>query len=92
MFGANRYETSVELAKKGVFASRTVVLAARDNFPDGLSASPIAYINDAPILLVNTGRTDYAKKYVASNADDYSITFGGPTIISDGDVAEIMGR
>ncbi len=92
VFGANRYETSVELAKKGMFASGTVVLAAGDNFPDGLSASPIAYINDAPILLVNTGRTDYAKEYVASNAEDYSITFGGPTIISDGDVAEIMGR
>ena len=47
---------------------------------------------NAPVIPKGTERTDYAKEYVASNADDYSITFGGPTIISDGDVAEIMGR
>ena len=52
--GADRYETSVNVAKK-FFNQRTpksVVLAAGSNFPDGLSGGPLALSLNSPILLM----------------------------------------
>ena len=52
--GADRYQTSVEISKKGWKSAETVVLATGDNFPDALSAAPLAKKYNAPILLTNS--------------------------------------
>ncbi len=58
--GSTRYETAVEISKKGWSKADTVVLATGDNFPDALSGSPLAYALHSPILL--TKRSSLAKE------------------------------
>ncbi|CDX03420.1 N-acetylmuramoyl-L-alanine amidase LytC [Desulfitobacterium hafniense] len=52
--GANRYETSVQISKNGwPDGSTYAVLATGNNYPDALSAAPLAQKYDAPILLTD---------------------------------------
>ncbi|MGI1658552.1 MAG: cell wall-binding repeat-containing protein [Desulfitobacterium sp.] len=52
--GANRYETSVQISKEGwPNGSSYVVLATGNNYPDALSAAPLAQKYNAPILLAD---------------------------------------
>lgn len=52
--GANRYDTSVQIAKQGwPNGSAYVVLATGNNYPDALSAAPLAQNYNAPILLTD---------------------------------------
>ncbi len=51
IYGATRYQTAVEISKKGWSSASTVVLATGENFPDALAAAPLAYAYDGPILL-----------------------------------------
>ncbi|WP_018212315.1 cell wall-binding repeat-containing protein [Desulfitobacterium hafniense] len=52
--GANRYETSVQISKNGwPNGSAYVVLATGNNYPDALSAAPLAQKYNAPILLTD---------------------------------------
>lgn len=53
--GENRYETAVRLAEKGwPSGAHTVILARGDHFADALAGTPLAYMQDAPILLTST--------------------------------------
>ncbi|WP_163195555.1 cell wall-binding repeat-containing protein [Clostridium thermarum] len=53
--GANRYETSLKISQKGwKDGSDYAVLATGANFPDALSAAPLAAKYSAPILLVKS--------------------------------------
>lgn len=56
IYGDNRFETTVEIAKKGWPQSDYVVISTAYNFPDALSGAPLAYQYDAPILLTNADR------------------------------------
>ncbi|WP_409252057.1 cell wall-binding repeat-containing protein [Bacillus sp. SCS-153A] len=49
--GADRYQTAIEISKKGWESADTVVIARGDAFPDALAGAPLAYKLDAPILL-----------------------------------------
>ncbi|MEQ8199189.1 MAG: cell wall-binding repeat-containing protein, partial [Clostridiaceae bacterium] len=51
LYGASRYETSVEISKAGGSHADYVVLATGENFPDALCAAPLAVKYGAPILL-----------------------------------------
>lgn len=51
--GTNRITTAVAISKNGWKTAETVVLALGYDFPDALAASPLAYQQDAPILLTN---------------------------------------
>jgi len=52
--GVDRYKTAVEICKKGwKDKSDYVVLANGENFPDALSAAPLAKKYNAPILLTS---------------------------------------
>ncbi|TWH59716.1 putative cell wall-binding protein [Desulfitobacterium sp. LBE] len=52
--GANRYETSVQISKEGwPNGSPYAVLATGNNYPDALSAAPLAQKYTAPILLTD---------------------------------------
>ena len=49
---ADRIETAIETSKIGWEKSDNVVLVNSQNFPDALAGGPLAYMLDAPILLV----------------------------------------
>lgn len=50
--GADRYKTAIEISKSAWEKSDNVVIATGLNFPDALSASPLAKQLNSPILLV----------------------------------------
>ncbi|OXS54353.1 cell wall-associated protease [Bacillus sp. V-88] len=54
IFGIDRYETAVKISSKGWDQSDVAVIATGRNYPDALSATPLAYHHDAPLLLTNT--------------------------------------
>lgn len=91
IYGDNRYETSVEVAKE-FFPQKveTVVLVCSVDFPDGLSGGPLATSLDAPILLVNDTNTNNAEKYVELVSAEKAAVIGGSLIISDNTVNRIM--
>lgn len=49
--GATRYETAVAISKAGWSSASTVVIATGNDFPDALAGGPLAYQENAPILL-----------------------------------------
>lgn len=51
IWGSNRYETAIEIAKAGWTSSDTVILACGENYPDALCAGPLAHVYNAPVLL-----------------------------------------
>ncbi|MFC0525318.1 cell wall-binding repeat-containing protein [Pontibacillus salicampi] len=55
LHGSNRNETAVEISKQGWSkGADAVVLTRNDAYPDALTGAPLAYQEDAPILLTNT--------------------------------------
>ena len=51
--GKDRYETASQISSMTFEKAENVVIACGDNFPDALSAAPLAYALDAPILLAS---------------------------------------
>lgn len=50
--GSNIYSTAVEVSKASYSNTNTVILETGTNFPDALSAAPLAIQEKAPILLI----------------------------------------
>lgn len=56
IWGSDRYDTAIEISKSGWYdGSEYAVIANGENFPDALSAAPLAKKYNAPILL-NSGK------------------------------------
>lgn len=55
IWGKDRYATSLEISRNGWNKSSTVIIASGENFPDALSATPLAKMYNAPILLIKGG-------------------------------------
>ena len=89
--GADRYATSVEIAKTffGEDAAK-VTMAYGEKFPDGLCGGPLAAEIGAPVLLVKEGGTDKAAVYAANAASGY--VFGGSGVIADETVKAVLGE
>src|SRR5690606_2671706 len=49
--GDDRYRTAVAISQEGWKSADTVVLATGADFPDALAGGPLAYQQNAPILL-----------------------------------------
>ncbi|MDE4085325.1 cell wall-binding repeat-containing protein [Planococcus maritimus] len=60
--GASRYDTAVEVSKKGWSTSGKAVIATGGDFPDALSAAPLAAYQNAPLLLTKTDALPQAVK------------------------------
>ena len=88
--GADRYATSVEIAKTffGEDAEK-VTMAYGENFPDGLCGGPLAAEIGAPVLLVKAGGTDKAAAYAVNATSGY--VFGGTGVITDETVVKVLG-
>lgn len=79
--GATRYETSTKIAdfelKSGLgFTMDGVLLATGKNFPDALSAGPLAGRSHSPLLLVDPGAS-----YVSSYLSRYKGTVRSATVV-----------
>lgn len=81
--GVDRYGTSVKISHDSWSQSDYVVLVSGENFPDGLSAAPLAKKYDAPILLtekenLNSEILQEIKRLQTKNV----FIIGGPGVIS----------
>lgn len=89
--GANRYGTPIAISKRTFpRGTSTVVVASGENFPDALSASPLATLNNAPLLLT---KKDSLPSEVASEIRRLSpkkiIVVGGPSAVSSRTVTSL---
>ncbi len=81
--GINRYETSLKIAEQ-IGTSTKVALATGDTFPDAISISAPAAIEEMPILLVNKNNIDTnISNYINSVQRDTVYIIGGSGVISD---------
>ena len=83
--GQNRFLTSVAVAEEffGVESVDCVYLAYARNYPDGLAGGPLAYLDDAPLLLVTDSNYADAERYAASVGAEKCTIMGGKALISN---------
>lgn len=89
--GADRYETSVNFARRFFASPDTAVLAYAKNFPDGLCGGSLAMAMNAPLILTANGKADAATEYMMENNIDSGYVLGGSSLISDGTAITIFG-
>ncbi|WP_293435572.1 cell wall-binding repeat-containing protein [Peptostreptococcus sp.] len=56
--GRDRIETAINISKKNYGRAKTVIVVRHDLFPDSMTASVLAKLKDAPILLNPTDKLD----------------------------------
>ena len=93
VYGTNRFETSRKIATKikeenSSATFQNVIIASGSDFADALSASYLAKVKNAPILLVAgksasvlSSTVDYVKKNAVANANVYIV--GGTSVVPD---------
>ena len=84
--GDTRYDTMAELISNvgGWNASDKVILASGANYPDALSASALAGVHDAPIILTDpTGLSSKAADTIKQLGPSTIYVVGGPSAVSD---------
>ena len=85
--GDTRFETSLAVAEKFFDEPHKLVFAYSENFPDGLSAGPLAQALDTPLILTlnndkwNKVAADYTKNNELNITEGFVL--GGPSLISD---------
>ncbi|MBC2575404.1 cell wall-binding repeat-containing protein [Peptostreptococcus canis] len=82
VYGSDRYKTAVEIGKRYKTMLNkdieTIVLVSGEDFPDALSASPLAIKENAAILLTNSRYLNKdTKKYINSNKNIKKIIIVG---------------
>lgn len=75
--GADRYSTSVNIAKNFNLSGKSACVSTGDNFPDALAGSVYAANYNAPIILVGNALTDEQKAYIQSLKLSGATIFGG---------------
>ena len=88
--GANRFETSVMIAKTYFQNPETMVLAYAWNYPDGLCGGALAYSMNAPLILTMDKYEAEAATYAARKHISSGIVLGGDTLVSDAAVRTIF--
>ena len=73
IFGQNRYDTSISIAEQikkenGGKAFDCVIISCGTNFADALSASYLAKVKNAPILIVGPGNEEKVLEYVYNSS------------------------
>ena len=90
--GANRYETSVNVAKRFWDPNmENMVIAYGQNYPDGLCGGVLAYYLNAPMLLTRDKNAALAAEFAAEKGITSGAVLGGPSLISDSAVQQIFG-
>lgn len=85
VYGANRYETAVEISKAAFDQADHVVIAQGLTFPDALTAGPLASEYNAPLLLTpqNTLHPETLAELERLGAETITIVGGDNTITED---------
>ncbi len=83
IYGASRYDTSLEVAKE-IGVENGVVVTNGLGFADALSMAPIAANKQMPILLTPAGNLPAnTKAFLNSNKYNKSYVIGGPAVVSN---------
>jgi len=83
IFGASRYDTSLEIAKY-LGNPRNVFVVTGNNYPDALSIASLASHYQFPILLTDTNSIpSNTGAYIKNSGINRSYVIGGPGVISD---------
>ncbi|WP_088228949.1 cell wall-binding repeat-containing protein [Desulfosporosinus sp. FKB] len=81
--GIDRYETAAQIASSGWSQSNYAILAFGGDYPDALSAAPLAKKYDAPILLTTTSSLPSATKQTLLDLQVKNVVIiGGTAVIS----------
>lgn len=80
--GADRFETSIAIAKRFFHKPETAVVAYAWNFPDGLCGGPLAVTLDAPLILTMDKYETAAAEYIQDEVIRNGVILGGETLIS----------
>ena len=80
--GKNRVHTAINTSKRFFKKSKYVIIADSGNYPDALTATVLAHVLDAPILLNNTRylEDDVAREIVRLGASEVIIVGGHKSI------------
>ncbi len=91
--GQDRFQVAVNVSKKGWSGGAdTVVLTYYNAYADALSASPLAYQKNAPILLTQSNKLTYATKQEIDRLNpNQVIVVGGSASVSEAVLNELRG-
>ncbi len=90
-FGANRYDTAVDVCRSFTSAPYVVVTTGM-NYPDALAGATLAYALDAPILLAGgNGLSAAALAEVDRLGADHAILLGGKNVVPDAVKSQLAG-
>jgi spore germination protein YaaH/putative cell wall-binding protein len=89
--GKNRFEVAVNISNQGwPDKADTVIISNYNAFADALAASPLAYQEDAPILLTHQGRlSDETTKELYRLQPKKIIIVGGPGSVGENVVKDL---
>ncbi|MDP4121712.1 MAG: N-acetylmuramoyl-L-alanine amidase LytC [Bacillota bacterium] len=60
--GSNRYGTAVQISKQMYSTASTAVIVGGSSYADAISAAPLAYQKNAPLLYTNSDKLSYETK------------------------------
>lgn len=90
--GDDRYATAVEISKAGWDSASVVVLARGDVYADALAGVPLAYANNAPVLLTTPKRLpDVTRDELVRLGASKVYILGGIGAVSQGIEDELVG-
>ena len=82
LIGKNRIETAVKISKDGWNSAETVILVNDGAIADALTATPLAFAKNAPILLTSkNGLSDQVKAEIKRLGAKNAILIGGNTVL-----------
>lgn len=82
LFGNDRYDTSLAIAKHFNLSSDTVTFSSGKNFPDALAGSVYAANKNASVLLVDKESIANQKMFIDQKKYSNKVLFGGEASIS----------
>ncbi|WP_339060551.1 cell wall-binding repeat-containing protein [Tepidibacillus marianensis] len=89
--GNDRFKTAVEISKKGWPSANTVVLSYYNGYADALTATPLAFKENAPILLTEANKlTPTTKVEIQRLHAQNVIIVGGEGVVSKSVANELV--
>lgn len=86
--GADRFATSVEIAKHFDYDTKEYYVTTGMDFPDALAAGAIAAKDNTGVLLVGKYVHNYHKAFITDNNVDIITVVGGTSVVSDDILSE----
>ena len=90
VFGANRFETSLNVAREFFEDADNAVVSYSHNFPDGLCGGTLANALGSPVLLGRTNDTILVKPFFTENAILKTTVLGGERLIDNNSVLKLF--